>query len=97
MANAEAVEAAKSSSRLYNFLLSAIATFTDIPNMHLYLTVYSPFIGPQDGVKMETEWEKKFLLSQSINKSKMIMKNELVIIGTISIIVMDSYSQLLNQ
>ena len=46
---------------------------------------------------METDWEKKFLLSQIINKSKIIMKNELVIIGTISIIVMDSYSQLLDQ
>ena len=88
MANAEAVEAAKSSSRLYNFLLSAIATFTDIPNMHLYLTVYSSFIGPQDGVKWMMELKIKSSRTRALMNKKN-MKNEFDIIGTIPIIVID--------
>ena len=64
-----AEEAAKSSStRLYNSFPMAMTTFTGIPNMHLYSIVYSSFIGPQDGVKMKTDWKKKVLLFQSINE-----------------------------
>ena len=55
-------------NKTYNSFPMAMATFTGIPNMHLYLIVYSSFIGPQDGVKMKTDWKKKVLLSQSINE-----------------------------